>query len=71
MYLFYDLENAVCKHLVAILIKNSWSHFGLKPKRKPHVFLVRYGRYNTVRLVDSENECEAYVAPEDVPEEED
>ena len=57
-----------CKHLVAICLKKSWSHFGLKPKGNPQVFLVRYGRYKKVRLVDSDNGGESYSAPEEVPE---
>ena len=70
MYLFLYLDKAVCKHLIVICIKNSLPLFGVGPKVK--VFIVRRNRkYKRIRLVDSDDESGEYVAPEDLPEEED
>ena len=64
------LDKALCKHLITVCLKNSWSHFGLKPKGSTKVFSVRYSRYKKKGLEDSDNEDNGYRAPEDIPEEE-
>ena len=64
------LDKAFCKHLIAVCLKNSWSHFGLKPNGTTKVFSVRYSRYKKKGLEDSDNEDDGYRATEDIPEEE-